>query len=521
MSGDRNMLDELMKWLLSPASYQDGTRSVELQETHISCVFLTERFAYKLKKPVNFDFADFSSLESRFAACQAEVRLNRRLTTDVYLGVVPVRRDPLRRFTLSGVGQPIDWLVKMRRLDERDTLLNRIKARLPSEQEIESVVCKLADFYRVATRSGITPEAYCEAIRRHVCANQARLLATSSCSSDAIRRVHQRQLRYLALNRDSLRRRVIGGRIVDGHGDLRPEHIFLEQPPQIIDCIEFSDEYRQLDIADEVCFLSMECDRLGASLLGRQFLERCEKACRDEWPPELVDFYRAYRACVRAKIAALRSLQAGAHAAKWIDEVNDYLRIAESYLRRVGKPLLIIVGGFMGSGKSTLAARLGNDLGADVFSTDAVRRLLFGGSPTPMSYAQGAYQPQNRAKVYDELFQFAAEQLGHGLSVILDGTFLTTALKRKALAIAAEHEAIAVHLRCVCPKEIALARIARRQQLKESMSEARPELLTLQMQEVEPDPKGLWRFDVDTTQQLDEQVSQSCEFLAELCEGRN
>jgi predicted kinase len=346
------------------------------------------------------------------------------------------------------------------------------------------------------------------------------LLATSSCSSDAIRRVHQRQLRYLALNRDSLRRRVIGGRIVDGHGDLRPEHIFLEQPPQIIDCIEFSDEYRQLDIADEICFLTMECDRLGAPMLGSQFLERCEKACRDEWPPELVDFYRAYRACVRAKIAALRGLQAGAHAVpKWIDEVNDYLRIAASYLRSMGKPLLIIIGGFMGSGKSTLAARLGEELGADVLGTDAIRRQLYGSSPRPISYAQGAYRPENRAKVYDELFQLATEQLGHGLSVILDGTFLTTALKQKALAMAAEHEAIAVHLRCVCPEEVALARIARRQQLGESMSEARPELLTLQMQEVEPDPEGLWRLDVDTTQQLDEQVSQSCGFLAELCEG--
>ena len=174
----------------------------------------------------------------------------------------------------------------------------------------------------------------------------------------------------------------------------------------------------------------------------------------------------------------------------------------------------------MGSGKSTLAARLGNDLGADVCSTDAVRRQLFDSSPPPMSYAEGTYRPENRARVYDELFQFAAEQLGHGLSVILDGTFLTTALKRKAMKIAADHGAVAVHLHCVCPEEIALARISHRQQLGQSASEARPDLLTLQQHEGEPDPEGLCRLEIGTTQPLDEQVLQSClAFLADNCEG--
>ena len=217
-------------------------------------------------------------------------------------------------------------------------MLNRIKARPLSEKAIESVVGQLADFYRVALQSKITPEAYYEAIRQHVSANQARLLATSSLSSDVVCQVHQQQLRFLAFNRDLLRRRVIGGRIVEGHGDLRPEHIFLEQPPQIIDCIEFNDAYRQLDIADEVCFLSMECDRLGAPLLASQFLERCEKAFHDEWPQGLVDFYRAYRACLRAKIAALRAAQfSGQAITDWLSEVNNYLRLAEIYLRQYWK----------------------------------------------------------------------------------------------------------------------------------------------------------------------------------------
>jgi predicted kinase len=140
-------------------------------------------------------------------------------------------------------------------------------------------------------------------------------------------------------------------------------------------------------------------------------------------------------------------------------------------------------------------------------------------SAAPIQYAEGSYRPEHRARVYEELFRTAGEQLAQGLSVILDGTFLPTVLKGKALSLAADHEAAVGHLRCVCPDEVAMARISHRLREAKSTSEARPELLALQRREEEPDPSGLRRLDVDTTQPMEEQVSQSCARLAEICDG--
>jgi hypothetical protein len=232
-------------------------------------------------------------------------------------------------------------------------------------------------------------------------------------------------LQFLAFDEDMLQERVSNGRIVDGHGDLRPEHIFLGNPPQIIDCIEFSEQYRRVDIADEICFLSMECDRHGASGLASKFIARFQEVYCDNWPPCLVDFYRSYRACVRAKIATLRAAELeGRPRDKALADAELYLQLAEAYTRRC-KPIAIVIGGLMGSGKSTLASGLSEELGIDVLSTDFVRRQLFGMSAAPVQYAEGSYRPEHRARVYEELFRRAGEQLAQGLSIILDGTFLT------------------------------------------------------------------------------------------------
>ena len=298
----------LVQWLCEPSSYPEKTAGVRLIETHISWVFLTDRFAYKLKKPVHFDFVDFTDSEKRRAACQEEIRLNRRLTSNVYLAVVPITRDQMGRLQLDGSGEIVDWLVKMRRLNQADTLLKHIQRQCPLDDHLEAVVATLVAFYRSARRSAITSQKYHDDLLRHVRANNSALLGEHATEvAPLIRRVHQRQLRFLWLYSEIVHGRVSSGWIVDGHGDLRPEHIFIEQPIQIIDCIEFNEEYRRLDVADELCFLAMECDRLGASAFAQKLIERCQEQLGDRWPSTLVEFYKAYRACVRAKVAAFRS----------------------------------------------------------------------------------------------------------------------------------------------------------------------------------------------------------------------
>jgi predicted kinase len=295
---------------------------------------------------------------------------------------------------------------------------------------------------------------------------------------------------------------------------LRPEHICLEQPPQIIDCIEFSEEYRRLDVADEVCFLAMECERLGADAFAKRLIERCQEQSQDTWPGGITEFYTAYRACVRAKVTALRAAQlAETLREKARLESMQYLEFADRRAGETSTPLLIVVGGLMGTGKSTLASALASRLGADVLQTDAVRRQLFGTPEQNATYGEGVYGTAHRARVYDRLFELAARQLSDRLSIILDGTFLSAYSKERARDLAEVHGANATFLKCTCPQQTALARIARRLETGESLSDARPDLLELQRQEEQPPPTGLVQFEIDTVQPLETQLSNACRAL--------
>ena len=324
-------MNPLVEWLLRPEAYAERPAGVTLVETHISWVFLTDRYAYKLKKPVHFEFLDFSTLAARRVACEQEVRLNRRLAPDVYLGLAAVERDSGGNFTLvepepaarssdSGAvasnGEPVsDWLVKMRRLPVNRTLAELVRAGQLGCADTERLIACLTDFYRRAAPLPLEPQPYRAALERHVRANRAELLncenvepeqTTCGLSPSAVRRIHAAQLQLLMLRPELFDVRVRAGRIVDGHGDLRPEHIYLLPEPAIIDCLEFSDELRHADVADELSFLAEECDFIGAGELGRRLAGQVLARLGDQPPAELLAFYRSYRACVRAKVAALR-----------------------------------------------------------------------------------------------------------------------------------------------------------------------------------------------------------------------
>jgi aminoglycoside phosphotransferase family enzyme/predicted kinase len=513
----------LVDWLSNPEAYAERPAEVRRIETHISCVFLTDRFAYKLKKPVRFDFLDFSTAELRRIACEEEVRLNRRLAPSLYLGLVAVCRDANGKYFLGENGKAadagtIDWLVKMRRLPDDATLLARVQAKLATDADADAIARRLAEFYRHAAALPISPQAYRAEIEGHLRANRAELLDPQhGFDAAAVQRIHAAQLRLLTLNSELFDARVKAGRIVDGHGDLRPEHIYLLPgdsrahggpfEPAIIDCIEFNAEFRHLDIADELSFLATECDFAGAESLGQLIFERTSALLDDDPPPPLVAFYRSYRACVRAKVAALRSKQqTGEAQTQSLAEAQRRLQWAERYDRQLPAAFLIVVSGLMGSGKSTLAAHLGNKLGATIFSTDAIRRELFGPSQQPAEYGAGNYRPEDRLRVYDEMSRRAAKHLHDGLSVILDGAFLTTPLRSAARDIAAAANCPRAIVHCHCPAETALGRIAARRKAGKSVSEARPELFEHQRREEEPSASEFDSLEVDTTQSIDRQI---------------
>lgn len=500
-------------------TYNPPPAHVELHETHISWVFVTDRHAWKLKKPVRFEFLDFSTPARRREACEAEVRLNRRLTDDLYLGVLPVFETAPGEFRIGAVDaiddagprdataeencasrEPIDWLVWMRRLPLDRGLDRLIPAQRVEPADIARLAERLTRFYQAAAPIEITADEYCGAIERHVRANLAELLPSEhGLPATVVRRVHGAQLRWLATHGQVLSERVRGGRIVEGHGDLRPEHICLAEPIQIFDCLEFSADYRRLDVVDELAFLAMECDALGADWIGRQVLGAYAAATGDRAPADLVAFYKSYRAAVRAKVAALRAGQlAGdeSHAAR--DAALRYVELADRYAAALGPAPLVVVRGLMGSGKSTVARALAERIGAERLSTDEVRRELFAASDSPAEFGEGNYTAVKRRRVYDELCSRAGERLAGGLAVILDGTFLAAADQRRAVEVATARKLPALIVNCTCPADVARARIAERLASGGDASEARPELFAAQQTRDEPMPADLPAITIDT-----------------------
>lgn len=498
---------EIRQWLASPAAYPEPPGGVEICETHISWVFLSDRYALKLKKAVKFDFLDFTTLERRRAACEEELRLNRRLAPDVYLKIVPVVRRTDGRLGWEGEGEAVDWVVWMRRL-RAEIAMDRVirDGRLSAAQE-ESVAHYLAAFYRDLPAAPVDAATYRRGIEHHVRDNFAALAEGMPEHSPLVSKLHTLQLRTLALDSAEFDRRVAQGRVVEGHGDLRPEHIYLEDPPAIIDCIEFSREFRTIDGADELAFLDMESQRLGNTTAGPRLLEAWRAESSDEIPPRLYAFYGTYRACVRAKVAMLRGQQLARQGEADMRGAVEYLHLAERLAEPLGPASLIIVGGLSGSGKSTLARELAVRLGKEVLSTDTIRQELLGPSESSAGYGEGHYQPQQRAEVYEQLANRAAAELARGMSVIVDGTFLRREQREQMFDLAREQGAAAQFVECQCDRETALARITKRAAEGTSDSEARVDIYEQQTRDYEPPSDEETHVCIDSTLPLDKQVT--------------
>ena len=323
-------LEEKVEAMRDPARYPGGVRRIETIETHYAWVFLTDAHAYKLKKPMCVDRMDHRTLAARRASCVAELQLNRRLAPGVYEAVVALARDERGDVGVERPGEPIEWLVKMRRLP-RDAFLDRaIAAGTARRPAVRAAAAHLADFYRRAAPILVEPGAYVERIAGQVAANCAALLAADlGLPRPPVEQVEAAQRDFLAHHADLLAARAAAGRFVEGHGDLRPEHVYLGPPPCVIDCLEFDRDLRLLDPAEEIEYLALECEGLGARWIGDEFAEGYQAATGDSPPPPLRDFYRAHRAARRALIVgwhlrdpAYRDLE------DWRTRAVAYLRLA-------------------------------------------------------------------------------------------------------------------------------------------------------------------------------------------------
>jgi aminoglycoside phosphotransferase family enzyme len=321
-----------------PQAYPEATARVDAVETHMSWVFLTDTHAYKLKKPVCYPYLDFSTVEARRRDCEEEVRLNRRLAAEVYLGVVPLVRDAEGRLSLGGEGETVDWLVQMRRLPADRMLDYLLRSGAVTPEEISRLARRLARFYADAAAEAIAPADYRHDLAGRIEDNLHELSSPAfGLDAELLARLVRFQLGFLQRHAECFDSRVRQGRIVEGHGDLRPEHVCLLAEPVVIDCLEFRREFRILDPADELGYLALECERLHAPQVGGWMLEAYREASGDAPPDALIHFYQSCRAVLRAKLALWHLRDDGRHPpGKWVAAAMEYLDLAQRHADLAG-----------------------------------------------------------------------------------------------------------------------------------------------------------------------------------------
>jgi uncharacterized protein len=339
VTGFRIGLPEKLQFLSAPAAYDGvGDDEVEAIETHMSWVFLAGGRAFKMKKPVRFPYLDFSTLAARETDCLAELTLNRRLAPGVYLGVARLTFAKGAGLRIDGEGEVVDWLVVMRRLPA-DRMLDRLLvAHVVGASELDQIAFVLADFYRRADRLEVSPTEYFRRLEAEHTENHE-ILSRRNFAIDhgRVRQMLGRMEAAFASERGRLESRAADGFLVDGHGDLRPEHVCLEREVAIFDCLEFSAVLRQVDPVDELAALTVECALLGADGFGPSLLERVTGAVGWRAPDRLYAFHLARRGLLRARLALSHLLDpAPRQAQRWEPLAARYLHIAERALDELG-----------------------------------------------------------------------------------------------------------------------------------------------------------------------------------------
>jgi len=509
---------KLVERLSDPTFYPYPTSSVQVLQTHISWLFLTDEFVYKLKKPVDFGFLDYTTLERRRAMCEREVQLNSRLCPGVYLGVEEVHQRG-EELSLGGQGEVVEVLVKMRRLPS-ERMLRQVLARGEGKAELFAKLARtLADFHaraRLDERAGALKGL---AGVRHNC--EENFTQTERYLGELVSPAVHAFLRtstelFLERHRELFARRVREGRIVDGHGDLHLDSICATEPPCLFDCIEFNERFRILDVAEEVAFLAMDLEFHGHAPFARAFVDAYVEASGDGELLELLDFYKAYRAFVRAKVHSFQwEEQAGEEVerGRLAERARRYYDLALQYAHAFNPRRLIITCGLAGSGKSTLARRLGERYAIEVVRSDVVRKELLGLEPQQrchVPFGEGAYAPTITERTYWAMMERAERLLAQGHSVILDASFITRQHRRWAVEAARRADVPFLLLECRTSDEVIRERLRRRAERASSISDGRPEIYEEQLRVFEPPEefRGTEKVALDRSRDVEELLAE-------------
>lgn len=471
--------------LLKARAYPHPAPDVCLIETHISWVLLAGAYAYKLRKPVDYGFLDFTTPEKRRADCEAEVRLNRRLCPDLYLGTVDiVERDG--QLCIGGPGQAIEPAVQMRRLPESGMLPALLDRGMADERLMDRLATRLAEFHDLAaTGAGVDEHASPAALRTNWTENFSQ---TDIFVGRTIHAALRNDIRayvddFLARHHELFERRVHEGHIRDGHGDLHAGSVcVMGRRLYLFDCIEFNALFRCADVAAEVAFLAMDLDHLARADLSHAFVDAYVRRTRDADVMTLLNFYKCYRAYVRGKVLSFRLDEpglAGADAEQVTREASAYFDLAWAYTRPAAAPVLLITMGLPASGKTTVARALARRLGLVHLSSDVERKRLAGLRRTTHRadpFERGLYSRAMSRRTYTALKRQAARWLRKGQSVVLDATYGQPAERAAVRQIARRCGARLVVVVCQADEAVLRARLAARAVDPTRVSDARLEL---------------------------------------------
>lgn len=514
--------------LSNPKAYPDGSAPIGFRETHISRLYFHQDRVYKLKKPVDFGFLNFTSLDRRRFYCQEELRLNSRFAPDTYLEVVEIRNDG-GEIRVDGAGEIIDYAVVMRRLPQErmlDTLLELQARELPAR--IDQLAARLVELHQASTicrQEGgqsnleIVRANWRENFQQAATSAEALLLPAARAQLEDF--VHH----YLEQQAGLLLQREADGWVRDCHGDLHAEHICLTEPIRIYDCIEFNRRFRVADLAADLAFLLMDLEHRDRRDLARQLLRRYRQLAGTDTtgPDHLLHFYQIYRAFVRGKVAAFLANAAEAEPAerqRAASEAAGYFHQALGYL---APPALIVVSGLMGVGKSTIAGRLTKALGGVWLRSDQLRKSLAGLPATAaqqVPFGSGIYGSELTRRTYAVLATQAGQALAKGQTVVADASFAQAATRRKMAAVARRAGVPLLLLQLDCPPEVARQRMDRRQAAATDPSDGRSELQQNQLRQWQQPTAEENSYLVDTTLGVDYNVQLILSTLLERCRSR-
>ncbi|MES0349538.1 MAG: AAA family ATPase [Desulfobacteria bacterium] len=464
----------------TPAFYPHPVLSIEQRETHISKVFLTGSYVYKIKKPVNLEFLDFTTLKKRLHFCHQEVILNRRLTHNVYLDVVPITFED-GQYYLAGPGAPVEYAVKMRQLPEDRSMVRLLRRGKIDKEALEELSRILARFYSQAPTGGnINTFGSWETVWTNCEENfrQTEMFIERILDERMFQIVRAATRSFLRRWQDLFEHRLERKKIRDCHGDLRTGHIYFADEIQILDCIEFNERFRYGDIASDLAFLAMDLDYEGHPKIAQDLLEAYVQYTKDQDVFVLLDFYKCYRAFVRVKVDCFR-LQKGnlgkQETSSLLRQTRKYMDLAYRYAVQFTRPTLWVVCGMPASGKSTIAKKLAETLDVKVLRSDVIRKGLFRLQPDEkidVPFEKGIYSKGASSLTYGRLLLLAQDEIEKGYSAILDATYNSRHHRSEVLRLAKDMDTNLMFVECTCPEAILKERLMSREETS-SVSDAR------------------------------------------------